>query len=114
MSFSDEERLTDEWLKCALGRAISHEEHLRIAFVLIRRHGRAEGSRLIGEGTRRNCEALDAAERYDAALTRRWSEAIADAMDESDAVDADEFLLKHPRFRQSDLFGLPSWKLEQH
>ncbi len=30
---SDDEGLTNAWLECALGRAISHEEHLRIAFV---------------------------------------------------------------------------------
>jgi hypothetical protein len=113
MSRWDDERLTEKWLACGLGRAITHEEHLRIAFVLLRRHGRQGGGRQIAEGTRRNCEALDSLDRYDASLTHRWSEALADALETSDAPDADAFLLAHPQFRQSDLYGLPAWKLTE-
>ena len=43
MAPADDERLADAWLGCALGRGISHEEHVRIAFVLLRRHGREQG-----------------------------------------------------------------------
>ena len=53
---------------------------------------------------------LGAAERYDAELTRRWSEALADAVSASDASDADEFVRQRPEFLRSDLFGLPRWK----
>lgn len=112
-SGTEDERLTEAWLGCELGRAISHEEHLRISFVLLRRHGRVGGSRRIAEGTLQNCEELDAAGRYDDELTQRWTAALADALEESDAQDAQEFLLRHPHFRQSDLYGPPAWKLEQ-
>jgi hypothetical protein len=106
----DDEHLTRSWLSCELKRSISHDEHLRISFVLLRRHGRDEGARLIAEGTRRNCEALDAADRYDTQLTERWTTGLADALDASDAATADEFLHDHPRFRRSTLYGLPAWR----
>jgi hypothetical protein len=113
MGAAADSKLADAWLRCALGRGISHEEHVRVAFVLLRRHGRSEGARLILEGTQRNCAALDAPERYDEALTRRWASALADAVEASDAADADTFLRSRPELGRSDLFGLPSWKLEE-
>jgi len=106
----DDDVLTDAWTTCALGRSISHEEHLRIAFVLLRRHGSDEGRRLIVERTEANCVALGAADRFDDALTRRWADALADAVASSNAGDADEFLVEHPDFRRGDLFGLPAWR----
>jgi hypothetical protein len=78
--------------------------------VLLRRHGREEGARRVAEGTRRNCEALGSPERYDDALTRRWWDGIAAAVQQSEAADADELLRAHPELRRSDLFGPPSWK----
>jgi len=106
----DDVALTDAWCACALGRSISHEEHLRVSFVLLRRHGRDEGRRMIVERTRANCDALDAADRYDDALTARWADALADAVGRSAAPDADAFLRDHPELARSDLFGLPAWK----
>jgi len=107
----DDETLTDAWCACELGRSISHEEHLRISFVLLRRLGADEGRRLIVERTAANCAALDATDRYDDALTRRWADALADAVGSSDAGDAEDFLVEHPEFRRGDLFGLPAWKI---
>ena len=107
----DDDELADAWCACALGRSISHEEHLRISFVLLRRLGPDEGRRLVVERTHANCVALDAADRYDDALTRRWADALADAVRSSDAGDADDFLAEHPEFRRGDLFGLPAWKV---
>ena len=110
MSCELDERLTDAWLACALGRGIGHEEHLRIAFVLLRRHDRPEALRLIADGTRRNCVALGVAERYDAALTRRWGEALADAVAATDAADADELFSQRPELLRGDLLGAPAWR----
>jgi len=108
-----DETLADEWEQCALGRSITHEEHVRIAFVLLRRHGRDEGIRRVDEGTRRNSAALGAEERYDAELTRRWSDALADAVEETGAEDADELIRAHPELLRSDLFGPPAWKASE-
>ena len=105
-----DEQLTDAWLACRLGRAISHDEHLRISFVLLQRFGREEGARRIGDGTRRNCAALGASDRYDDKLTQRWTDALADAIEGGEDSDAEAFLSAHPRFRDSGLFGPPAWR----
>lgn len=103
------DELTDAWEACALGRGITHEEHLRIAWTLLRRHGRQEGGRRIAEGTRRNCAALGVPERFDERLSERWIRALVHALDEGD--DTFEGLMgAHPELAQSDLLGQPSWR----
>ena len=47
---------------------------------------------------------------YDGVLTRRWSEALADALGETGARDADELIRARPELLRSDLFGPPAWK----
>jgi hypothetical protein len=110
MSREADERLTDAWLTCALGRGIGHEEHLRIGLVLLRRHDRPEALRVLDDGTRRNCAALGVPERYDAALTRRWGQTLADAAAATDAADADELFRRRPELLRSDLLGAPAWR----
>jgi hypothetical protein len=104
----NDEELADAWLAGALARSITHEEHVRIAFVLVRRFGRDDAVGLVDEGTRLNSAALGVPERYDGELTRRWTTAIADALE--DDPDADAFLRRRPEFLRGDLFGLPAWK----
>jgi hypothetical protein len=104
-----DDELTDAWESAQLGRAVTDVEHLRIAWVLIRRHGAADGVTRIALGTLRNCVAMDAADRFDPDLTARWSEAIGAAMESSEAATADEFLRRHPELLDSRLFELPSW-----
>jgi hypothetical protein len=110
MSRAADEELTDAWLECSLGQSISHEEHVRISFVLLRRHGRLEDARRLVEGTRANCVALDVGDRFDLDLTERWIAGVADAVETSPATDAGAFLDAHPEFRRSDLYGPPRWK----
>lgn len=105
-----DEELTREWEAARLGRSVTHVEHVRIALVLISRHGRDEGSRRITDGTLRNCIAMQAADRFDRDLTDRWNEALADALETSDAATADEFIREHQAFLNSRLFGLPAWR----
>jgi hypothetical protein len=106
-----DEALVEAWEACSLGRAITHEEHVRIARVLVRQHGAAEAERRLVDGTRRNCEAMDAADRFDEDLTRRWTRRIADAVQDSDAETFDGFIALHPELLMSDLLGPPRWKL---
>jgi hypothetical protein len=108
-----DETLAAEWEACMLGRSISHEEHVRIARVLVRAHGAAEAERRLVEGTRRNCVAMDAADRFDEDLTRRWSRRIADAVAEADGDLFAEFIALHPDLIRGDLLGLPRWKREK-
>jgi hypothetical protein len=104
-----DDELTDVWEACQLGRAVTHAEHVRVAWVLVSRHGSDEGCLRIAQGTLRNCVAMDAADRFDPDLTACWSEAIASAMESSDATTAGMFLEQHPEFSNSRLFGVPSW-----
>jgi hypothetical protein len=105
-----DELLTDHWEACALGRPITHEEHVRIAWILLRRHGREEAMKRLVEGTRANCEALKVPERFDEGLTRRWGTYIADAIDADDA-ETIEALMR--LLWRSDLLGLPAWRMKR-
>lgn len=109
----DDDLLTDQWEACALRRAVTHEEHLRIARVLLRRHGREEATHRLVVGTRANCETMDAPERFDEALTRSWSAQIADAMEAGDEETFDGFIRLHPELARSDLLGPPAWKAKK-
>ena len=104
-----DEELTDAWESLQLGRAVTHEEHVRVSWVLISRHGGTAGSSRIAAATQANCVAMDALDRFDPDLTARWSHAIASAMESSGATTADEFLVRHPEFLNSRLYGLPTW-----
>jgi hypothetical protein len=104
------DELTDRW-EAVLDRAITHEEHLRIAYTLIRRHGRAEARSRLVAGTLANCQALDAGERFDADLTARWSDRMASCVESDDDGGSFTALIeRHPDLRASDLLGLPDWK----
>jgi hypothetical protein len=105
--------LARAWEEGTLGRAITHEEHLRIAFALLRRHGRDRGRERILEGTRRNTQALGASERFDAELTGHWTDAIAEAIETSGARTFEELIQRRPELSQSDLFGAPKWHAGQ-
>lgn len=106
---SDDERLTDRWEAGPLGRSVSHEERVRVARVLLRRHDRQEATRRLLQGIRANCEAMGVPERFDQDLTCRWSTHIADAMDEGDAETFEDFIQLHPDLLRGDLLGLPEW-----
>jgi hypothetical protein len=105
-----DDELTDAW-EAVLGRPITHDEHLRIAFTLIRRWGQEAGRRLL-IGTQANCEAMGAADRFDADLTARWAERIGACVevDGERARSYDDFIARHPELRRGDLLGLPEWK----
>lgn len=106
----DDDRLVDLWESQELGRSVSHREHLRIAWILFCRHGIEAGGRRLMEGTRAMCVALDALERYDEDLSRRWTDLLGDAFKTEPGGDPEEFISLHPEFQRGDLLGPPSWK----
>jgi hypothetical protein len=106
------DELTDAWEAGALGRGITHEEHLRISWALVRRHGRDEGGKRIVDGTRENCLALGVPERFDEDLSERWVHAVADAVSDGRETFG-EFLDAYPDLARSDLFGKPAWTRAQ-
>jgi hypothetical protein len=102
------------WENATLGRSITHREHVRISWGLLREHGRAEGERRIVAGTERNCDAAGAGDRFDEPLTRRWVDVIADALAKTPGADFDAFLAANPELERSDLVGEPLWRAPEH
>jgi hypothetical protein len=93
-----DEELTDAWLAGEhFAHGISRDQHLRIAWVLMRRHGVADVEEQLVVGTRRACEVHGVPERFDAALTRRWARAIGDLVERDGLGDsAAAFIAAHP------------------
>jgi hypothetical protein len=104
-----ESALVAAWESAALGRSVTHAEHLRIAWELLRRHGVEEGKRRIVDGTRANCESAGVPERFDRALSERWADRIADALANRDPPTFETFAATHPELFQSDHLGRPAW-----
>lgn len=103
-----DEELADQWeAGTRFPAGICHLEHLRIAWVLHRRHGREEALVRLLDGTRRACDVHGCPEKFDAELTRRWARAVATAI-ESDGggSSASDFIAAHPELRRGDLFHI--------
>jgi hypothetical protein len=85
---------------------ISHDQHLRIAWVLIRRHGTAQVEERLVCGTQRACEVHGVPGKYDEALTRRWARAIAKLVErDGPGASATAFIAAHPELGQGDRFA---------
>jgi hypothetical protein len=109
---SDDE-LADRWERQQLGgTGISHIDHVRVAWILHRRHGAAECEERLVEGTRRGCDHYGVPEKFDERLTRRWAQAVSDAAASAlHTEDFDEFIARCPELRRGDLFGRPNESL---
>ena len=104
ISVTDEE-LTDAWLA---GRrfesGVTHEQHVRIAWVLHRRFGPKDAEALLIAGTRRACEVHGCPEKFDRDLTIRWSREVARLVARDGPADsAADFIAAHPQLRRTDL-----------
>ena len=104
-----DEELTDAWQAGKLfPGGITHEQHLRIAWVLHRRHGAGRAQDLLVSGTRRACDVHGCPEKFDEGLTRRWSRAVAEAVGRDGfASSASAFLDTHQELMRGDRFGRP-------
>jgi len=104
-----DDELTDAWeAGTAVGGGISHLQHIRIAWILHRRHGPDEARARLLNGTRRACDVHGCPEKFDADLTERWARAIAETIDrDGPRTTAEEFLAAHPDLRRGDLLGRP-------
>jgi hypothetical protein len=101
--------LTDAWLAgTRFPGGISHDQHMRIAWVLHRRHGPERAEELLVAGTRRACQVHGSPEKFDEALTRRWSRAVAKAAERGGlGTSAAAFIDAHPELRRTDRFSRP-------
>ena len=107
----DDDALTEAW-EATLQRSVSHEEHVRVARVLVIRHGRDEARRRLVDGTLRNCIGMNVPDRFDKDLTARWSDRIADCVEAEPGDSFEAFAARHSELLDSGLLGPPSWKRE--
>jgi len=105
---SDDE-LADRWESQDLGGSgVSHIDHVRVAWVLDRRHGRSEAEERLVQGTRKGCDHYGVPEKFDEDLTRRWARAVSDAVaDAPESEGFQDFIERNPELRRGDLFGKP-------
>jgi hypothetical protein len=101
-----DDELTDAWSAGErFDGGVSHEQHVRIAWVLIRRHGGDEAEERLVAGTRRACEVHGVLAKFDETLTRRWARAIAELVERDGAgASAADFIAAHPALGQSNRF----------
>ena len=99
--------LTDAWQAQTLGgTGISHIDHVRIAWVLVQRHGAEAAEERLVEGTRRACDHYGVPEKFNEPLTRRWAREVAGAVDRGPAGESfDGFIARNPELKRGDLFG---------
>jgi hypothetical protein len=104
-----DDELTDAWLAGEhFSGGISHDQHLRIAWVLNRRHGGAQAEQLLVVGTRRACDVHRVPEKFNESLTRRWARAIAELIKrDGPSASAAAFIDAHPELGHGDRFREP-------
>jgi hypothetical protein len=101
-----DDQFADRWTN-GLGRPISHLEHVGIARTFLLRHSRVEATRRLVVGTRLNCALEGVPERFDAELTTRWTDLVADALDEHGPLELDALIEAAPHLADSRFLGTP-------
>ena len=98
---SDKE-LADRWERQELGgTGVSHLDHVRVGWVLHRRHGAHEAEERLVEGTRKGCDHYGVPKKFDEHLTRLWARAISDAARSAPESETfDEFIARNPQLRR--------------
>jgi hypothetical protein len=74
--------------------AFHHRDHLRLAWLVTRRHGSAAAPAIVAEGIRRYATAQGQGERYHETMTRFWVRLVGHAVDDNPAVDDFDALLE--------------------
>jgi hypothetical protein len=92
----------DEFLRAFLSSRLPtsgfhHRDHLRLTWLVVRRHGGAAGRGMIAAGIRRFAEAHGHGGRYHETLTAFWVRVVAHAIDDRPEIDDfDAFLRAYP------------------
>jgi hypothetical protein len=104
-----DDQLADRWERQALGGSgVSHVDHVRVGWVLHRRHGAFEAEERLVEGTRKGCEHYGVPEKFDEQLTREWARAISEAIENAPESESfEEFIGRNPHLRRGDLYSGP-------
>ena len=74
-----------------------HRDHLRLAWLAVRRHGRAAAEEVVTSGIQRFAEHHSHGPAYHDTMTRFWVRLVAHAASHSPEIaDFDELLAAHP------------------
>ena len=73
-----------------------HRDHLRLAWICLKREGPEAGAARAATLIRAYAEAKGAASKFDAELTRRWMDRVGAAMAESPGAGFDALLAAAP------------------
>jgi hypothetical protein len=86
------------------GERFGHREHVRLAWLYLRRHGPREGYERIRGTIQRYATALGAPGKYHETVTRAWSAHVYRALRETPELEPFEaFQEAHPVLRESRL-----------
>ena len=92
----------DEFLRAFFGLTLPnsefcHRDHLRLAWLAVRRHGAGAAEEVVTAGIRRFAEHKSHGPIYHETMTRFWVKLVGHAVsDRPDIVDFDEFLAAYP------------------
>ena len=78
------------------GEAFDHRAHLRLCWLLVRRHGPDAGAERVALLLRRFSAAKGAAHKFHVTLTRAWAACVAAALQASPDADLEQLLALHP------------------
>jgi hypothetical protein len=83
-----------------------HEDHLYVAWRLVREHGPEDGAGLFADGLREVTQRHGQAGKYHETLTTFWLRLVAHCVDHRrDLADFDAFLAAYPLLRDSSIAG---------
>ena len=73
-----------------------HREHVRLAWLYLRRYGRADTEQRLLQGLRALAVRAGKPDKFDAALTRAWLRRIEEAAADTAAPTSEAFIAMHP------------------
>jgi hypothetical protein len=92
--------------------AFRHRDHLRLAWLVARRHGGRDAAAVVAGGIRRHAAAHGHGAAYHETMTRFWVSLVAHVAElHADLADFDRFLEAHPMLLDRDL-PLRHWSRE--
>jgi hypothetical protein len=90
---------------CAIpNHAFRHREHVRMAWLYLRRDGAEQGEQKVVDGIQRFAAAHGATQLYNDTLTRFWARLIQHHIDlDASLADFNAFITRYPRLLDSGL-----------
>jgi hypothetical protein len=109
----DDEHFLEAFQNGTLNAAeFNHEGHLRLSWLMLRRYGFNEGSRIVSNGIKRFATSKGAVKKYHETLTQFWLRLVFHAVETiPDISDFVDFLNYFPFLLNKDL-PLQHWRFD--